>query len=56
MVISETGAAGIYEWSENTTAAGAVPAKWTLAYQAAVIATCVETAISCPNISGAFPY
>jgi hypothetical protein len=47
MVISETGAAGIYEWSANKT-----DAKWTLKYQSEVISTCVETAIACPNISG----
>ena len=43
MVISETGAAGIFEWSANKT-----DAKWTLKYQSEVIATCVETAIACP--------
>ena len=60
-VISETGAGGIFEWSDNGTAVSdpdahpgdpPVGAKWTLAYQAQVIAADVEVAIANPNISG----
>lgn len=46
-MISETGAGGIYEWSDNTTAA-----KWTLACQTKVIADDVDVALSNENISG----
>jgi beta-glucuronidase len=46
-IISETGAGGIFEWSDNVTAA-----RWTLAYQTRVIAADVDTAIANPNISG----
>jgi len=45
--ISETGAAGIYEWSHNKTAG-----RWTLAYQSKVIAEDVDVAIANNNISG----
>ena len=47
MVISETGAAGIYEWDDNTT-----DAKWTLKYQSEVIANDVDVAIANANLSG----
>jgi beta-glucuronidase len=46
-VISETGAGGIYEWSQNTT-----DAEWTLKYQEEVILTDVAVAIENENISG----
>lgn len=47
LVISETGAGGIYEWSDNTT-----DVKWSLLYQAEIIAGDVDEAISNENISG----
>jgi beta-glucuronidase len=46
-LISETGAGGIYEWSENETAA-----LWTLAYQNEVLNADVDAAIANPNVSG----
>lgn len=46
-VISETGAGGIYEWSNNATAA-----KWTLKYQTEIISEDVDVALSNSNISG----
>jgi beta-glucuronidase len=46
-IISETGAGGIYEWSDNATAA-----KWTLAYQTQIIEADVEVGIDNSNISG----
>lgn len=46
-LISETGAAGIYEWAHNKTAK-----KWTLALQSKVIAEDVDVAIENANISG----
>ena len=46
-LISETGAAGIYEWSHNTTAS-----LWTLEYQKQVLIQDVDVAIANPNISG----
>ncbi|CAB9519929.1 Beta-galactosidase [Seminavis robusta] len=46
-LISETGAGGIYEWSDNKTAA-----KWTLAYQSKIIGKDVDVAIANQNISG----
>jgi len=46
-LISETGAAGIYEWAHNKTAG-----RWTLAYQSKVIAEDVDVAIANNNISG----
>lgn len=47
MIISETGAGGIYEWSRNETAN-----RWTLAYQSEIIAKDVDVAIGNDNISG----
>lgn len=47
LLISETGAAGIYEWSNNKTAA-----RWTLAYQSKIISADVDVAIQNANISG----
>eukprot|EP00929_Paragymnodinium_shiwhaense_P046435 TRINITY_DN23639_c0_g1_i1.p1 TRINITY_DN23639_c0_g1~~TRINITY_DN23639_c0_g1_i1.p1 ORF type:complete len:464 (+),score=91.85 TRINITY_DN23639_c0_g1_i1:234-1625(+) len=47
MVISETGAGGIYEWSENKT-----DAYWTQKYQVEVISRDVEVAMGNPRISG----
>jgi beta-glucuronidase len=46
-MISETGAGGIYEWSDNATAA-----KWTLAYQTKIIEADVEVGLGNSNISG----
>lgn len=46
-IISETGAGGIYEWSDNATAA-----RWTLAYQSQIIEADVEVGISNSNVSG----
>jgi len=46
-VISETGAGGIYEWSDNNTAV-----KWTLAYQSKVVGADVDEALSNGNVSG----
>ena len=46
-LISETGAAGIFEWSHNKTAG-----RWTLAYQNEIIGKDVDVAISNYNISG----
>lgn len=45
--ISETGAGGVYEWSDNKT-----DARWTLKYQTEVITRDVDTALSNNNISG----
>ena len=58
--ISETGAGGIFEWSENKTACTTNKrnkttcndAKWTLKYQAEVIAQDVDVALANDNISG----
>ena len=50
--ISETGAGGIYEWSENKTGPDGKDAKWTLKYQAEVIAQDVDVALANDNISG----
>lgn len=47
LLISETGAAGIYEWKHNSTAV-----KWTLGYQSDIITRDVATAIENANISG----
>lgn len=47
MVISETGAGGVYEWSANATAA-----KWTLKYQSEIVGGDVDVALSNENISG----
>jgi len=47
MVISETGAGGIYEWSENNT-----DVKWTLKFQTGIISGDVDAAISNQNVSG----
>eukprot|EP00040_Diaphanoeca_grandis_P027128 m.153731 g.153731 ORF g.153731 m.153731 type:complete len:657 (-) comp30845_c0_seq1:445-2415(-) len=46
-VISETGAGGLFEWSDNAT-----DAKWTLKYQSEIIIGDVNVAISNINISG----
>jgi len=46
-IMSETGAGGIYEWSNNSTAA-----KWTLAYQTKVIQADVEVGLENSNVSG----
>jgi hypothetical protein len=48
-VISETGAGGIWEWSEQ---ANSTDDKWTLLYQAEIIGGDVDTALSNKNISG----
>jgi len=47
MVISETGAGGIFEWSDNST-----DAKWTLKYQAEIIGSDVDVALANDNVSG----
>lgn len=47
MVISETGAGGIYEWDSNTTSD-----KWTLNFQTQVISEDVDVALANDNISG----
>lgn len=47
LIISETGAGGIYEWKHNRTAE-----KWTLGYQTDIISRDVATAIGNTNISG----
>ena len=47
ILISETGAGGIFEWKRNRTAA-----KWTLGYQADIVSRDVATAIKNVNISG----
>ena len=46
-IVSETGAAGIYEWKHNQTAV-----KWTLEYQSDIVTRDVATAIENTNISG----
>jgi beta-glucuronidase len=46
-IISETGAAGIYEWTHNDTVT-----KWTLEYQKQIITQDVDHAIGNPSISG----
>ncbi len=46
-LISETGAGGIYEWSQNATAA-----QWTLAYQSQIIQADVEVGLFNTNVSG----
>lgn len=46
-VISETGAGGIFEWSDNQT-----DAKWTLKYQSEIIGGDVDVALANDNISG----
>jgi len=45
-MISETGAGGIYEWSNNAT-----DARWTLKYQAEVLTRDVDVAIANAHIS-----
>jgi beta-glucuronidase len=47
LVVSETGAGGIYEWKHNQTTA-----KWTLGYQSDIVSRDVATAIENTNISG----
>ena len=47
LVISETGAGGIYEWDHNAT-----DAQWTLRYQSEVILADVDVALSNERISG----
>mmetsp|Transcript_24920 Transcript_24920/g.80481 ORF Transcript_24920/g.80481 Transcript_24920/m.80481 type:complete len:257 (+) Transcript_24920:1419-2189(+) len=47
MMISETGAGGVYEWGDNATAS-----KWTLQYQSAVIGEDVDVALANDRISG----
>ena len=47
LVISETGAGGIYEWAHNAT-----DAQWTLRYQSEVILADVDVALSNERISG----
>lgn len=49
-LISETGAAGIYEWMNSTT--NNTHTKWTIPYQTEIIREDVTTAIGNPNISG----
>jgi len=51
-VIAETGAGGIYEWSDNKTGPDGKDVKWTLAYQADIIAKDVDVCIANDNISG----
>jgi beta-glucuronidase len=46
-IISETGAGGIYEWTQNTSVT-----KWTLDYQTQIIRQDVDHAIQNSNISG----
>merc|ERR1719473_1743449 len=46
-VISETGAGGIFEWSNNASSV-----KWTLKYQADIIGQDVDVALVNENISG----
>jgi len=46
-VISETGAAGIYEWDDNAT-----DAKWTLKYQTEIVTRDVDVALRNDNVSG----
>jgi beta-glucuronidase len=46
-LISETGAGGIYEWSNNKTAS-----LWTLSYQTRVLVSDVDVAVTNPYISG----
>jgi beta-glucuronidase len=46
-VISEAGAAGIYEWTRNDTVT-----KWTLEYQSRIISQDVDVALANPLISG----
>merc|ERR1712070_1169785 len=47
LIISESGAGGIFEWSNNDT-----DAKWTLNYQSEIISSDVQVAIVNANISG----
>ena len=47
ILISETGAGGIFEWKDNRTAV-----KWTLGYQADIVSRDVATAIKNTNLSG----
>ena len=47
LVISEIGAGGIFEWSNNVT-----DAKWTLDYQTGIIVADVDVAIQNGNFSG----
>ena len=47
LVVSETGAGGIYEWSDNTT-----DAKWTLNFQTEIISEDVKTILGDDNFSG----
>lgn len=47
MVISETGAGGIYEWDANAT-----DDKWTLKFQTEIISQDVDVALANDNISG----
>jgi len=47
MVISETGAGGVFEWSDNTT-----DAKWSLKYQSEIVGGDVDVALTNANISG----
>ncbi len=49
-IISETGAAGIYEWVNSTT--NNTHTKWTIPYQTSIIQQDVDTALSNSNISG----
>lgn len=53
-VVSETGAGGLYEWSDNETSLNLTEenAKWTQWYQTEVIAADVDVALAHPNISG----
>ncbi|CAE8584769.1 unnamed protein product [Polarella glacialis] len=46
-IISETGAGGLYEWSDNTT-----DVMWSLTYQTEILALDIEVALSNVNISG----
>lgn len=47
MVISETGAGGLFEWDANAT-----DDMWTQNYQVEVIAADVDAALANPNVSG----
>ena len=52
MVISETGAAGIFEWDHNASDSHGAYPKWSIAYQTEVITRDVDVAVKHGNISG----
>lgn len=53
-IISETGAAGIWEWSDNISASTgkAEPPRWSQAYQRMLVLEDAKTGLADPNISG----